>query len=91
MVIQKRIQKFMAGAAAISLMLCGTSAHAYDAEFDYNGDGANDAADLALINAAFNTGEGSPDFNPIFDHDGDGFVGGTDILIAQEALRVDSQ
>jgi len=86
-----RIQKFLAGAAAISLMLCGASAYAYDAEFDYNGDGVNDEGDLELITDAFNTGEGDPGFDSAFDHDGDGFIGGADILAAQEALRGDSQ
>jgi hypothetical protein len=77
-------RKTLIGAAATSLvMLCGASAQAADAEFDYNGDGAVDAADMELIKAAFNSAEGDEDFNPIFDHDGDGFVGGSDIALAQ--------
>ena len=81
-----RIRRFLiAGVAVAGLAICGVSAQAYDAEFDYNGDGAVDAADVALITAAMNSAEGDADFDPMFDHDWDGFVGGADIVLAQEA------
>jgi hypothetical protein len=83
--MSNRVRRFLIGAAATSLVLCGASAQAYDAEFDYNADGAVDTVDLELIKAAFNSAEGDTAFNPIFDHDGDGFVGGSDIALAQSA------
>ena len=83
--MSNRVRRFFVAAAATSLVLCGASAQAYDAEFDYNGDGNNDAADLELITDAFNTTEGDPGFDPIFDHDGDGFIGGSDLARAQAA------
>jgi hypothetical protein len=83
--MSNRVRRFLIGAAATSLVLCGASAQAYDAEFDYNADGAVDTVDLELIKAAFNSAEGDAGFNPIFDHDGDGFVGGSDIALAQSA------
>lgn len=76
-------------AIALVVVVGGTSAYAYDAEFDYNGDGVVDAADTALILAAFNTIEGQPEFDPRFDHDGDGFIGGTDISIYNAAVAAE--
>jgi hypothetical protein len=67
------------GLVTASLILAGGSAFAYDAEFDYNGDGSVDETDVEIIKASFNATEGDEDFDPIFDHDGDGFVGGSDI------------
>jgi hypothetical protein len=84
-----RAHKSLATALAIGLLLGGASAYAYDAEFDYNGDGANDAGDLELIQAAFNTAEGVAGYDPAFDHDGDGVVSGTDIVIAQDAIAAE--
>ena len=85
--MSNRVRRFLIGAAATSLVLCGASAQAYDAEFDYNGDGAVDATDVALITAAFNSTEGDVDFDPIFDHDGDGFIGGSDLALAQASAN----
>ena len=84
-IMSKRFHRFLIGVAATGLMLCGASAQAYDAAYDYNGDGVVDSADLELLKAAFNSTDGDADFNPIFDHDGDGFVGGSDLALAQAA------
>jgi hypothetical protein len=73
------------GAASMILIPSSGSAQAYDGEFDYNGDGAVDAADSALITAAFNTGEGDNEFDPIFDHDGDGYISMADVSLALAA------
>ena len=59
----------------------GASALTGLGEGDYNADGVVDETDLDLLASAFNTVEGDPDFDPIFDHDGDGFVGGSDHTI----------
>jgi ABC-type glycerol-3-phosphate transport system substrate-binding protein len=80
-----RSRMLLIGAASLLALCCGLTAQAYDAEFDYNGDGVVDAEDMESITAAFNTGEGDLDFNPIFDHDGDGFVTGQDIALALAA------
>lgn len=88
--MSNRVRRFLiAAGAATSLVLCGATAQAYDAEFDYNGDGSNDAADLELISDAFNTTEGDPGFDPIFDHDGDGYIGGSDLILAQAAANAE--
>ena len=73
------------GAASLLVLCCGLTAQAYDAEVDYNDDGLVNATDMELITGAFNTGEDDLDFNPIFDHDGDGFVTGQDIALALAA------
>jgi hypothetical protein len=83
--MSNRVHRFLIGAAATGLIFCGASAQAYDAAYDYNGDGVVDSADLELIKAAFNSTDGDADFNPVFDHDGDGFVGGSDLSLAQAA------
>ena len=67
----------------------GASALTGLGEGDYNADGVVDETDLDLLASAFNTAEGDPDFDPIFDHDGDGFVGGSDVVLAQSAANAD--
>jgi hypothetical protein len=74
---------------SMALLLCVSSASAYDTEFDYNADGVVDDLDIELIVAAFNTMEGTDGFDPAFDHDGDGMVGSTDISIAYAALAAE--
>lgn len=77
-------------AMVIAIVVSGTCAFAYDAEFDYNDDGAVNELDATLILEAFNTMEGQqPDFDPKFDHDGDGLVGGTDISIFNDAVAAE--
>ena len=40
-----------------------------------------DQADLDMINAAFNSQEGDVEYSPAFDHDGDGYITGSDIAV----------
>ena len=82
------LTKPLTGIAGIALMLLLSVgvAYAYDAEFDYNGDGVVDQADLDILNAHLGLGEGDPDYDSGFDHDGDGFIGGTDLLLAHQAV-----
>ena len=83
-----RPTKLLAGFAGLILMLSLGTAHAYDVEFDYNGDGVVDQADLDILTENFGSGEGDEGFDSRFDHDGDGFVGGTDIILAHAAIRL---
>lgn len=53
---------------------------------DYNNDGSTDAADMGLLQGAFNSSAGDIEFASIFDHDSDGIVDGADFL-AHSALR----
>ncbi len=83
------VHRILIGAISMALLLCVSSASAYDAEFDYNGDGVVDDLDIELIVAAFNTMEGTDGFDPAFDHDGDGMVLSADISIAYAALAAE--
>ena len=68
-------------------MLSVGNASAYDAEFDYNGDGAVDQADLDLLGDRVGAGEGDDLYDATFDHDDDGLIGGTDVVAAHQAVR----
>jgi hypothetical protein len=83
------LRSLLISSIVTALLLYGASAFAYDAEFDYNQDGAVDEADITLILAAFNSTEGQPEFSPIFDHDGDGFIGGADLSMSYAAVAAE--
>jgi len=53
---------------------------------DYNNDGSIDQGDVELFREAFNSGVGEPAYSAVFDHDGDGVVGGSDFLVLSELL-----
>ena len=82
-----RLTKWIAGLAGMVLMLSVGAASAYDAEFDYNADGAVDQADLDMLGDHLGAGEGEDGYDAAFDHDDDGFIGGTDVVAAQAAFR----
>lgn len=76
----------VAGLAAISFVLSAGAGSAYDGEFDYNGDGSVDQADLDILSDHLGLAVADDAYYARFDHDGDGFVGGTDLLLAQAAV-----
>lgn len=83
-----RLTELFTGFAGIALMLSlsvGVS-HAYDLEFDYNEDGVVNQADLDILGENLGLGEGDAGFDSRFDHDGDGIVGGTDVLLSHRAV-----
>jgi len=71
---------------ATAFVLGVSTAQAYDANFDYNADGWVDQADVDLIQAAFGSTEGDANYHPAFDHDQDGFVTGTDVVLTLDAI-----
>jgi hypothetical protein len=61
----------------LGLLLAAPAAFAI--EGDYNGDGAVDENDRAIVTAAVGTVAGDPDFVAAADHDGDGIISLQDV------------
>lgn len=77
-----RVRVFGEFLIVLSIVLISVAATAAEPpDCDYNGDQIVDQADLDMINAAFNSQEGDVEYSPAFDHDGDGYITGSDIAV----------
>jgi hypothetical protein len=73
-----RLKTLLEALLVSGFVLCATTAVAYDADFDYNGDGVVDQLDIDMLAEHFMSAEGDEDYDPIFDHDGNGLIAGAD-------------
>ena len=82
-----RLKTLLEALLVSGFVLCATTAFAYDAAFDYNADGVVDQLDIDLLADRFNSVEGDDDYDPMFDHDGDGRISGTDWIATMRAVE----